>query len=251
MTASDIPEISHAQAGFGLAELLTSLAVELHETEGREGTARAAVRLARDVIPEADHAGLFLVERSGRVRALADTVGGGDAEVVLPVPGEELWSFPVSRVADLSALRVPDGNPGPDDAYEPAGWDVPAGTVGTASSGSALFLRLRGHRNRFSVLTLHAATPHAFAGDETIRLGRLVAAHIGLALEAADVQEQLTEAMHTRDVIGQATGILMGRLDIDAAQAFERLVRTSQKGNVKLRDIASRIVNATAGGRPE
>ncbi|WP_433546766.1 ANTAR domain-containing protein [Streptomyces sp. CA-294286] len=248
MTASDIPEIFHAQADFGLAELLTSLAVELHETEGREETARAAVRLARDVIPEADHAGLFLVERSGRVRCLADTVGGGDAEVVLPVPGEDLWSSPVSRVADLSALRVPDGSHGSDDPCAPGG---SKGPVGTASPGSALFLRLRGHRNRFSVLTLHTTTPHAFAGDETIRRGRLVAAHVGLALEAADVQEQLTEAMHTRDVIGQATGILMGRLDIDAAQAFDRLVRTSQKGNVKLRDIASRIVNATAGERPE
>jgi hypothetical protein len=229
VTASDIPEISHAQADFGLAELLTSLAVELHETEGREETARASVRLARDVLPEADRAGIVLVERSGRARTLADTAEDEAAEGSLPVPGDELWSFPVSRVADLADF---DGR-------------------GGTTTGSALFLRLRGHRNRFSVLTLYARSPHAFAADETIRLGRLMAAHIGIALEAAGVQEQLTEAMHTRDVIGQATGILMGRLDIDAAQAFDRLVRTSQKGNVKLRDIASRIVDATAGDRPE
>ncbi|MFJ6696844.1 ANTAR domain-containing protein [Streptomyces sp. NPDC091272] len=223
MTASDIPEIPYAQVDFRLAEALASAALKLHETAGREETARAAVRLARDMVPGADHASLSVVERSGKVRTLATTLpqrcetacpdadDGGSP----PVPGDELWETPVSRVAD--------------DA-----------------GGSALFLRLRGHQSRFSVLGLYAAKPHAFADEEPVRVGRLLAGYIGIALETADVQEQLQEAMQTRDVIGQATGLLMGRLNIDAVQAFDRLVRASQKGNVKLRDIASRIVDASA-----
>lgn len=65
------------------------------------------------------------------------------------------------------------------------------------------------------------------------------------------MREQLTEAMRTRDLIGQATGILMERLDIDAGGAFESLVKASQRENVKLRDLARRIVDANsgAGGR--
>ncbi len=222
MTASDIPEIPHAQVDFdllpagppdaGLAEALAAAAVELHEAEGREQTARTAVRLARDLVPGTDHAGLFVVERSGRVRALA-TTDDVPASELLP-PGEELW---------LSPLSVVDGD-----------------------AGCALFLRLRGHQSRFSVLSLYAKRPGGFADPAVVRVGRLLSAYVGIALETVDVTEQLTEAMHTRDVIGQATGLLMGRLGMDAAQAFDRLVSASQQNNVKLRDIASRIVDASA-----
>ncbi|GAA4967400.1 hypothetical protein GCM10023238_39130 [Streptomyces heliomycini] len=49
--------------------------------------------------------------------------------------------------------------------------------------------------------------PRAF--DETaLRIGRLFTAHVGIA-STRTVREQLTEAMRSRDLIGQATGILM------------------------------------------
>ena len=48
--------------------------------------------------------------------------------------------------------------------------------------------------------------------------------------------------MVTRTVIGQAEGILMERLKINADQAFGALSRLSQHGNVKLREVARRLV---------
>ncbi|MGW7050110.1 ANTAR domain-containing protein [Streptomyces sp. NPDC054887] len=217
-----------------LAESLAAAAVALHETEGRAEKAQLAVRLATDIVPDADHAGISLVERAGRVRTLAwtdEVVRTVDAATACGsgcvVRRPELWTSPVARMEDITAC---EGH----------------GAV-LADSGlrSALFLRLRGHQRKFSVLTLYSRTPRAF-DDGSVRAGRLFSAHLGIALESVDVQEQLAEAMHTRDVIGQATGILMGRMNIDAAQAFDRLVRASQKGNVKLRDIASRIVEVRA-----
>ncbi|CAM5638583.1 hypothetical protein SGRIM128S_06001 [Streptomyces griseomycini] len=106
-----------------------------------------------------------------------------------------------------------------------------------------LSLRLRADRRRVTVLTAYARKPRAF-DEAALRIGRLFTAHVALALESATVREQLTEAMRTRDLIGQATGILMERLDIDAAGAFECLVKASQRENVKLRDLARRIVDA-------
>ncbi|MFI2791111.1 ANTAR domain-containing protein, partial [Kitasatospora sp. NPDC018614] len=100
---------------------------------------------------------------------------------------------------------------------------------------------LRAEKRRLTVLTAYAGKPRAFDTDAT-RIGRLFTAHVSLALDSATVREQLTEAMRTRDLIGQATGILMERRDIDAAEAFDSLVRASQRENVKLRDIARRIV---------
>ncbi|GGX38091.1 transcription antitermination regulator [Streptomyces chryseus] len=238
MTASDIPEISYDSAHLGssasLAESLAAAATALHEAEGRVETARLAVRLATDIVPDADQAGISLVERAGRARTVAwtdEVVRTADAVTSCgagcAVRRPEIWTSPVVRVEDITAC----------DGHGPV----------LAGSGlrSALFLRLRGHQRRFSVLTLYSREPGAF-DDASVRTGRVFSAHLGIALESVEVQEQLAEAMHTRDVIGQATGILMGRMNIDAAQAFDRLVRASQKGNVKLRDIASRIVEVRA-----
>jgi GAF domain-containing protein len=66
------------------------------------------------------------------------------------------------------------------------------------------------------------------------------------ALEAAGVKHaQYEEALVTRDVIGQAKGILMARQSCDADEAFDVLRRASQRANRKLRDIAQELVDAT------
>ena len=49
--------------------------------------------------------------------------------------------------------------------------------------------------------------------------------------------------MTTRNLIGQAQGILMERHRVTADQAFAMLSKVSQNNNVKLRDIADRLVN--------
>jgi len=49
--------------------------------------------------------------------------------------------------------------------------------------------------------------------------------------------------MSSRAVIGQATGIVMERYQIDPQRAFEYLARVSQTSNVKLRDVADHLVN--------
>jgi hypothetical protein len=54
--------------------------------------------------------------------------------------------------------------------------------------------------------------------------------------------EQLHRALETRDIIGQSKGMLMERFDIDAAAAFDLLVRLSQKSNTPLAVIAQKLV---------
>jgi AmiR/NasT family two-component response regulator len=53
---------------------------------------------------------------------------------------------------------------------------------------------------------------------------------------------QLRGALNTREVIGQAQGILMERDRISARQAFNILRRASQHLNVKLKDVAQELV---------
>jgi GAF domain-containing protein len=61
---------------------------------------------------------------------------------------------------------------------------------------------------------------------------------------AQQVIEQLQEALRSRDVIGQAKGIIQARERIGADEAFERLRTISQNRNVKLRDLARAVVES-------
>ncbi len=59
--------------------------------------------------------------------------------------------------------------------------------------------------------------------------------------------EHLREALESRDVIGRAKGILMARSGVSDDEAFDMLRRASQRENVKLRDVAQRIVAGVTG----
>jgi AmiR/NasT family two-component response regulator len=67
-------------------------------------------------------------------------------------------------------------------------------------------------------------------------------------MAGAQRNEQLNRAMGTRDLIGQAKGILMERHKLTADQAFTLLVRASQATHTKLRDIAEQLT--TVGQLP-
>ncbi|MDT7798847.1 MAG: hypothetical protein QOI78_2280, partial [Actinomycetota bacterium] len=53
----------------------------------------------------------------------------------------------------------------------------------------------------------------------------------------------LRKAVESRDVIGQAKGILMQRRGITADEAFDVLRRASQELNVKLADLARTLAD--------
>ena len=55
----------------------------------------------------------------------------------------------------------------------------------------------------------------------------------------------LRRALDTRNIIGQAQGILIERHGTDSDGAFEMLVRISQQSHLKLHDVARRLVETT------
>jgi AmiR/NasT family two-component response regulator len=59
----------------------------------------------------------------------------------------------------------------------------------------------------------------------------------------------LHRALSTRDVIGQAKGILMERQRLSAGEAFDLLRRASQRLNVRVADVAQKL--AETGQLPE
>lgn len=87
------------------------------------------------------------------------------------------------------------------------------------------------------------------ADSDDIESAMLLSAHLAalLSLRAAHDAEavQLREAIVTRDIIGQAKGILMARQGVEADEAFDIMRRASQRLNRKLRDLASDMASGS------
>jgi AmiR/NasT family two-component response regulator len=71
----------------------------------------------------------------------------------------------------------------------------------------------------------------------------LFATHAAIAMGHVRTVGGLVKALTTRKIIGAAIGITMERYQIDEDQAFKFLVRVSQTGNIKLRDVAAQLVS--------
>jgi GAF domain-containing protein len=69
--------------------------------------------------------------------------------------------------------------------------------------------------------------------------------------DATQLGARLKESIEFRGVIEQAKGILMAAQNCTADAAFELLVRASQRENVKIRDLAQRIVDNVTGPQPD
>ena len=120
---------------------------------------------------------------------------------------------------------------------------------------STLSLPLIAGDDGIGALNLYARVISGFSEeDEQIGVELAGAASIVLAnaaayWQAAQLSEQLSEAMKSRAVIEQAKGMLMAQTPhLSADDAFDLLRRASQRENLKLRDIAQRIVDRRAAG---
>jgi GAF domain-containing protein len=99
-------------------------------------------------------------------------------------------------------------------------------------------------------LNIYSARPRNF--DEVREEAERFARHAAVVLSnaqayasAEELNDQLKEALETREIIGEAKGILMEREGVSGEEAFEMLRRLSQNANVKLRDVARRVVDST------
>ena len=97
-------------------------------------------------------------------------------------------------------------------------------------------------------LNLYGRTPRP--SPRVVHDGLALAAHVSVALAAAQKVQQLETALGGRTVIAQATGILMERFDLDPDRAFSVLSRMSQQNNVKIRELARQIVRPGSSRRP-
>lgn len=81
------------------------------------------------------------------------------------------------------------------------------------------------------------------------RQAAIAIANSGSFLDSEESNEHLRDALTSRDIIGQAKGILMERSDLTPDEAFDAMRAESQRENRKLRDIAQGIVSKVQNRR--
>ena len=94
-----------------------------------------------------------------------------------------------------------------------------------------------------ATLSLFGVRVGAF-GAESETMGAMLANHAAIALVQDKHERQFRAALATRDVIGQAKGIVIERFGVDAARAFAMLTAISQDTNTPVRDIAAMVVDS-------
>jgi GAF domain-containing protein len=119
-------------------------------------------------------------------------------------------------------------------------WPLFSARVQPMGVGSMICTPLAVEDRVVGSLSLVSSRRHAFEG-EAVGLAAVFAAHATIALVGAEEARNLTAMASSRDVIGQAKGILMERLKLTNQEAFATLVRASQNHNIKLRVLCEQL----------
>jgi transcriptional regulator with GAF, ATPase, and Fis domain len=224
-----------------LAETFADVARALLDEEDVDGTLNKITALAVDTIDGCDHAGVSLVQgRHITTRAATDDIPGHvDATQYQTDQGpclDAIRAHETFRIDDLAA----------EDRW-PRFSRRAAEETGVASM---LSFRLFVDGDTMGALNLYSKQRAAF-DDEALAMGSVFATHAAVALSGAQHDEQMRLALQSRDVIGQAKGILMARQHVSADEAFAILRRASQRMNVKLRELAERVASPTPPDKKE
>ena len=218
--------------GFKLAGTLARSARHLHAHEDPEETLRAVVAAAVAIIPGAEDASIGLVTNRTHLHTEASS---SQFATVLDELEEQTGEGPcLSAAYEHHSVLV-------DDTASEDRWPRFSARAGDAGAGSMLAVQLFVDGDNLGALNLYARRPHAF-DSESVHVAELFASHAATAYSSARRQSHLLRATSTREIIGQAQGILIERHKVTADQAFSMLVAASQSSNVKLRDVADALV---------
>ncbi|MDA4106213.1 GAF and ANTAR domain-containing protein [Mycolicibacterium holsaticum] len=217
----------------GLAQRMAELARASAAPRSVEEVLSDVTATARELMPGADTAGVLLVGRGGKFESLAATSE-------LPHQLDELqMTFDegpcVQAALDDVIVRT-------EDFRAEERWPKYAPACVELGVLSGLSVKLYTADRTAGALNLFSFRPHAFdAQDETV--ATILAAHAAAAILASRHGEQLVSALSTRDRIGQAKGIIMERYGVDDVRAFEMLRQISQDGNIRLAEVAQRVID--------
>ncbi len=214
-----------------LAQTFAEVARALLAAGTLEETLRRISTLAVETIDGCDHAGVSYIEgHEVTTRAASDDIP----------PAVDQIQYQTNEGPCLDAMRDHEVLHVEDLSSDPRWPKFAPRAVEETGVRSMLSFRLFAEQDTMGALNLYSKTVGAF-DEEAHAIGSVFATHASVAIAGARMSAQKDEAIRSRDVIGQAKGILMAQKNISEDEAFDILRRASQRMNIKLREVAERI----------
>jgi hypothetical protein len=160
-------------------------------------------------------------------------------EATTPAAGEAAESQFASR-GGPAYKTMSDGEVRQFDTRNPEGWPDHGRYLEALGFRRELVLPLN-CRNVRATLSVYQEGDEPL-GPEVVERLALLARHAASVLAQADVETNLRVAVDSRQLVGQAVGILVERHRITPQAAFERLARASNVTQNKLRDLAVTLI---------
>lgn len=221
-----------------VAEMFSQVARSLAGHTDAQNTLDQIVHLAVEHLEHCEYAAVSLVEG----RRITSPVSSNDIPRVVDAIQTEVGEGPC-----LDAIREHEvfqtGDLAAEDRWPRFSRRAHAETGISSILGVRLFVEDR----TLGALNLYSTRRDAF-DDTDVALASVFAAHAALAMSTAKRETELEHRAQSRDLIGRAKGILMARSDVGDDEAFEMLRRASQRMNLKVTQIAERIVDPTTAG---
>ena len=217
----------------------TQLAQALAAAPDEDARLRTAVDSAVTLVRTCDHAGITINDKGGLItRCSSDDLVRRANELQ-----RELGEGPC-----LDVMRDQDTLVSPDLIGERR-WPRWAPRVHEELGvGSMMSVLVYTDTQSYGALSLYGRAGRRFDSDD-VAVAQALAGHLAVIMSAGREIDQLGLALHNRTLIGQAQGILMERLRIDADRSFDYLRRVSSHTNRKLVDVAEEI--ARTGRLPD
>jgi hypothetical protein len=194
-------------------------------------TLSAITSAAVEVLPDVRYASITVKHADGRLQTFAPT---DEVITELDAAQYDLQEGPCYEAAvETAHFTAPYLA---DDARFPHYAPIAASRGMQAQAGIRLFDADRAN----GALNLYAEKPGVFEDFDAV--SELFAHQATVALGYARLVDNLEQAIQTRQLIGQAVGLVMERYQLDDARAFAFLTRLSSHQNIKMRDLARRMV---------
>lgn len=217
-----------------LATELAELARTLQQEPNGDAILAGFVRAALELVPGADEGSVSVVLGRKNVGSRAPS---SDLPKRIDALQMETNEGPCLEAAyEHRTIRVPDM--GAEQR-----WPLFAQRATEAGARGMLSIQIWVTGDDLGALNLYSYEANAFT-DESENIGLLVASHAAVAFAEAEESRQLREAIDSRDLIGQAKGILMERHKITGPQAFIALSEASQRTNTKLRKVVDHLISS-------
>jgi GAF domain-containing protein len=228
-------------------ESLIAMAGILVTEQSLEKTLRQILELACAALPGGDEGGVTLLGAEGPATTITTSDWArrvDDAQYSAETGGPCLDAYRRQEV-----LRI-------DSTATDQRWPEFCGTAVTEGLGSTLSIPLVVGGDGLGALNIYCHREHGFpAADE--RLAAILGSCASVALanartywRAARLADQLQQALATRGIIEQATGILIALHRCSAEHAIHLLTAAAQRYRLTLTEVATDLVERTSQPEP-